>query len=93
MGDERHRKPGRWAGEEVEDTKPGEAERAADRAEGNVAVPVEAPGRAEAPEDEPVDERKRAPSGETPDEKIAEAAEEHQEAEEDHGRQPPHGKL
>jgi hypothetical protein len=93
MTKKRHAKPGRWTGEEVEHAQPDQAERAAERAEGNVPVPSAAPGRPEAIEAQPTDGRQRLPSGELPDEKIAEAAEEHREAEQDHERRPPHGKL
>ena len=93
MGHKRHKKPGRWAGEEVEHAPPGEAERAAERAEGNATVLAEVAARDETLEEEAVDERRRAPSGETPEDKIAEAAEEHREAEQDHLRRPPHGDL
>lgn len=33
-------RPGKWNGDEVEDAPPGEAERAADRAEGNAPITV-----------------------------------------------------
>jgi hypothetical protein len=93
MGDRRHDKPGRWTGEEVEDAAPGKAERAAERAEGNAPISAETAALDEALEEQPVDEQRRTPSGETPEEKTAEAAEEHREAEQDHVRRPPHGKL
>ena len=88
------KKPRKWRGEEVEDAAPGEAERAAERAEGK--TPASAGTlerqRKEPLEVEPEDEERRRPSGETPDEKIAEASEAHRD---DPGpsRRPPHGKL
>jgi hypothetical protein len=90
--DEDERSPG-WTGDEVQDAPPGEAEQAADRAEGN--RPVRTDTEHERPdeplESEPEDEVRRAPSGASPDEKIAEAAEEHREREAT-GR-PPRGKI
>ena len=86
------RKSQPWTGEEVEDAPPGQAERAAERAEGNAPVPA---GRADRDHDlseEPEDDRRRAPSGLTADEKEAEAAEDHRERERE-GDRPPHGKL
>jgi hypothetical protein len=87
-------KPGRWSGEEVEDTAPGEAERAAERAEGNAPERASDAARPlhEPLDVEPQDQRRRRPSGESPDDKIAEAAEAHREREEE-GDRPPRGKL
>ena len=94
VGDKEARQE-RWHGDAVEEAHPGEAERAADRAEGNRPVHAddEAKRQAEGPlEDEPEDRTRHAASGETPEEKIEEAAEEHQEREAA-GDRPPHGKL
>jgi len=87
-------KPGHWAGEEVGHAASGEAERAAERAEGNAPATAEEVDRRrhEPLELEPEDEIRRVPSGETPDEKLAEAGEQHRAAEGDVNRQP-HGKL
>jgi hypothetical protein len=93
MTNEKHQKPGRWVGEEVEDTAPGEAEDAADRAEGNAPERARDASRSgpEPLEVEPADQRRRRPSGEPADEKIAEAAEAHRA--EERGRRDPRGKL
>jgi hypothetical protein len=90
--------PGRWKGDEVEDQPADEAERAADRAEGNepVSAADEAARREQRRIDaEVVDARRQtkrsSPPGD-PDEKIAEAAEGHQDREVSAGL-PPRGKL
>ena len=86
------REPRPWNGQEVEDAPPGEAERAADRAEGNVPVPARRADRGHVLPEEPQDERRRVPSGLTSDEKQGNAAKEHVERERE-GDRPPHGKL
>jgi len=88
------KKPSKWKGEEVEDAVPGEAERAAERAEGNAPAAAETVQRRrhEPIEVEPEDEKRRRPSGETPEEKIAEASETHR-GEQGPSHRPPRGKL
>ena len=71
--------PQRWKGSAVEDAAATEATRAADRAAGRTSVPAERAAEPEGIEQQPVDSVPRPPSGEPPDEKIAEVAEEHQE--------------
>jgi hypothetical protein len=88
----RHRKaqPAKWKGDEVQDAPGDDAERAADRAEGKTAVSVEdAAERSRA--DEAVDMPEAAAGALTPEEKIAEVAEEHQARQASEGRG--HGKL
>ena len=88
----KHRKaqPPKWKGDEVEDAPGDDAERAADRAEGKTAVRVEdAAERSRA--DEAVDLPEAASDALSPDEKIAEVAEEHQARQASQGRG--HGKL
>ena len=80
----------RWKGDGVEDTPGDDAERAADRAEGKSAVSVEdAAERAHA--DEAVDLPEAAADALSPEEKIAEVAEEHRARRAAEG--PGHGKL
>jgi hypothetical protein len=88
-------KRGRWSGDAVEDAEPGEAERSAERAEGNKPQPLQAPARDDPGplKVQPTDQHRRAPSGEEPEDKIDEAAEAHREVEREHSRRPPHGKL
>jgi hypothetical protein len=82
--------PATWKGDEVEGTPGGDAERAADRAEGKTAVSVEdAAERSRA--DEAVDLPEAASGALSPEEKIAEVAEEHRERQASEGRG--HGKL
>jgi hypothetical protein len=80
----------KWKGDEVEDAPGDSAERAADRAEGKTAL-----SRADAAErsraDEAVDVPEAAPDALSPEEKIAEIAEEHRERQAAEGRG--HGKL
>jgi hypothetical protein len=87
---------GTWKGEAVEETPGAEAELAADRAEGNSRIPVEAEQERirSAPAAEPQPERmqRRPPSAEAPEEKIEQIAEEHQ-SRRDAGERPPRGKL
>jgi hypothetical protein len=92
-------KPSQWKGEAVAPAPTGQAERAAARAEGRVAPERGgAAGRPDAPVEEeslaqqPLDPRRRAPSGEDPADKIAEAAEAHQERATSDDR-PARGKL
>jgi hypothetical protein len=83
-----------WSGEEVADAPGDEAERAAERAEGNSPVRADAEARRirhEPIEAEPEDTVRRQPSGEPPDDKIAEAAEAHRERDQD--ERPPRGKI
>jgi hypothetical protein len=82
--------PAKWKGDEVADVPGDDAERAAERAEGKTAVSVEdAAERSRA--DEAVDVPEAAADALSPEEKIAEVAEEHRErlASEGRGR----GKL
>jgi hypothetical protein len=68
----------KWKGDEVEDAPDDSAERSADRAEGKTAVSAEdAAERSRA--DEAVDLLHPAADAPSPDEKIAEVAEEHRE--------------
>ncbi|HET6282086.1 MAG TPA: hypothetical protein VFH73_14055 [Polyangia bacterium] len=91
MTNRQERKPDRWSGQEVERAAPGEAERGADRAEAN--APARAPeGQAESLDNEPEDTRHRRPSGESSEDKVADAAETHRE-EAPARHRPGHGKL
>jgi hypothetical protein len=83
--------PARWKGDGVQDAPEGEAEQAADRAEGKTAIDV-AEAAQRSSEDESVDLPRAAGDHLTPEEKIAEVAEEHQEREAAEGRGP-RGKL
>src|SRR3954468_7315421 len=84
--------PERWRGDAVEDRPGDEAERAAERAEGNAPVPVAAEReRIEEPEDpgqQPQQGQRRSRHTDDPDAEIAETAEEHQERR-DAGERPP----
>ena len=85
----------RWKGDEVEDRPGDQAERAADRAEGNQPVSAEEESRrqhAADPDGEPQDLRRRPLRNGDPDADIAEAAEAHR-ARKDAGERPPRGKL
>jgi len=91
----------RWQGDEVEDRPGGDAERAADRAEGNRAVraDVEVRRRREDDAKTPVptgaperDEGRAAAPAEDASDEIADAADEHR-ARRDAGERPPRGKL
>ena len=94
----------RWQGDEVEDRPDSEAERAADRAEGNRAVRTDAEIRRRRHQDDdaktPVptgeperdDGRATAPAADAAGDDIADAAEEHR-ARRDAGERPPRGKL
>jgi hypothetical protein len=86
----------RWRGDSVEDAPGDEAERAADRAEGNTPIPAKAERERiqepPSPEQGPQRVRRRAPHTDDPEEEIAETAEEHQERR-DAGERPPRGKL
>ena len=73
------KKPATWKGEAVQEAPADDAERAAESAEGNAPVSAERAAEPDPIEDEPVVRIARAPSGEDPDEKIAEAAEAHRE--------------
>jgi hypothetical protein len=86
----RKAQPAKWKGDEVEDAPGDDAERAADRAEGKTAVSVEdAAERSQA--DEAVDLPEAAADALSPEEKIAEVAEEHRERLASEGRG--HGKI
>ena len=70
--------PERWKGDEVEDAPEGQAESAAERAEGNTPITV-ADAAERASDDEAVgDLPPRSRDALSPEEKIAEVAEEHQ---------------
>jgi hypothetical protein len=70
--------PERWKGEEVEDAPESEAELGAERAEGNTPITV-ADAAERASDDEAVGDLPRPDHDAlTPEEKIAEVAEEHQ---------------
>ena len=85
--------PARWRGDAVEDRPGDEAERAAERAEGNTPVLVSAErDRIEEPPDAAQPQRVHGRSRPTDDEEIADTAEEHQERR-DAGERPPRGKL
>ena len=85
----RKAQPAKWKGDGVE-VGPGDAEGAADRAEGKTAVSVEDAAERSAA-DETVDLPEAAPDALSPDEKTAEAAEEHRERQASEGRG--HGKY
>jgi hypothetical protein len=91
MANEQKRKNGRWSGDEVERRPAGEAEQAAARAEGEAPV---AAGRGEpdALEAQPDNARRRAPTGESPEDKLADTADAHDEDEPARHR-PGHGKV
>jgi hypothetical protein len=92
MATRRRHQPEPWNGDEVQrdGRASGEAERGADRAEGKVPLTVaDAAERAAA--DEAVDPPAPDPDALSPDEKIAEVAEEHRERQAAQGRG--HGKL
>jgi len=84
----------RWKGEEVEARPGDEAERAADRVEGNEPVRADAEARRlHEPDMEPDDdERRAAPAAGDPEDETAEAAEEHRDRQASQGY-PPRGKL
>jgi hypothetical protein len=82
MATRRKKQPEPWKGDEVQEDGrgPGEAERAADRAEGKTPLTAaDAADRAHDEDDEEVDLPGREPDGLSPEERIAEVAEEHQE--------------
>jgi hypothetical protein len=86
----------RWRGDAVEDQPGDQAERAADRVEGNTPLPVSVEReRVQAPpvaEQGPQRVARRARHTGDPEEEIADIAEEHQERR-DAGERPPRGKL
>jgi len=85
----------RWHGDEVEDAPGDEAERAANRAEGNAPVRTDAEAaRSEQPprDDDADDDRRQAAAPGDPDGDIADAADAHR-ARRDAGERPPRGKL
>jgi hypothetical protein len=86
-------RPGRWKGDAVEDRPGDEAERAADRAEGNAPIPVaDERAREASPGEQPERARRRAAHTDDPEQEIDEAAEAHQ-ARREAGERPPRGKL
>jgi hypothetical protein len=93
---ERKAPPERWRGDAVEERPGDEAERGAERAEGNTPIPVDVEReRIQEPPDpdqQPLRVGRRAPHAEDPEEEIADAAEEHQERRAPNER-PPRGKL
>lgn len=94
-GPETKTAPERWRGEEVEDRPGDEAERDAERAEGNTPVPASVEReRTEEPDLDQQPQRLHPQRRHTddPEEEIAETAEEHQERR-DAGERPPRGKL
>lgn len=80
MAKKAKKRPEPWKGDEVQEDGrgPGEAERAADRAEGKTPVTVAEAAELEREDDE-VDPPQRNPDGLSPEERIAEVAEEHRE--------------
>lgn len=80
MATKRRPKPEPWKGDEVQEDgrASGEAERGADRAEGNTPISV-ADAADRAGDDDEVDLPARAPDALSPEEQIAEVAEEHRE--------------
>jgi len=96
VGSEAKTAPARWRGDEVEDQPGDEAERGADRAEGNTPIPANVEEeRTDEPEEldqQAQSAQRRMPHTDDPDEEIAETAEEHQERR-DAGERPPRGKL
>jgi hypothetical protein len=90
------KRAGSWRGDAVEESPGDEAERAADRAEGNAPIPasVERERVREPPsaDEQPLLATRRPPHAEDPEQETEEAAEEHQERRDD-GERPPRGKL
>jgi hypothetical protein len=88
--------PASWKGDEVEDAPGREAERGAERAEGNTPIPaaLERERLRQPPswEQQPQQARRRAPHTDDPEQEIEETAEEHR-ARYDAGERPPRGKL
>jgi hypothetical protein len=84
----------RWKGDEVEPRPGSEAERAADRVEGNEPVRVDAEARRlhEHSDRELNHRRRRAAAEGDPEDETAEAAEEHRDRQAAQGY-PPRGKL
>jgi hypothetical protein len=86
----------RWRGDAVEEQPGDEAERAADRAEGNTPVPAnverEKIQEPPDPEQEPLRVQRPPQAPDDPEEEIEEVAEEHRERR-DAGERPPRGKL
>jgi hypothetical protein len=86
----------RWRGDAVEEQPGDEAERAADRAEGNTPVPAnveqEKIQEPPDPDQEPLRVQPRSGEVEDPDEEAEEVAEEHRDARNPNER-PPRGKL
>jgi hypothetical protein len=88
--------PERWRGDAVEDRPGDQAERAADRAEGNAPVPANAEREKIQEPPEPDQQPLRVQPGSEeagdPEEEIQEVAEEHRERR-NAGERPPRGKL
>jgi hypothetical protein len=91
MANERKREGGRWSGEEVERRPTGEAEAAAQRAEGLAPVPA-GRGEPDALEAQPQNAHRRVAVNDNSDDETADTAEEHREDEPARHR-PGHGKL
>jgi len=91
MANEHNAKGGRWSGEEVERRPTGEAEEAAQRAEGLAPVPA-GRGEPDALEAQPRDVHRRVTVNDNADDETADTAEEHREDEPARHR-PGHGKL
>ncbi len=86
--------PGHWKGEAVQERPAGEAERAAERAEGNEPVRADAENERLRHGDlrvEPKDGHRPPPREGDPEEDVSEAAEAHQAR--DAEERPPRGKL
>jgi len=88
--------PARWRGDAVEERPGGEAERAAERAEGNTPVSANAERKKvqEPPDPHQQPQRVQRTPQDTadPEQEIAEIADEHQQRR-DAGERPPRGKL
>ncbi len=86
--------PGHWKGEAVDERPAEQAERGADRAEGNAPIRADVEDerlRHADPRGQPQESRPRAPHADDPEEDTADAAEAHQAR--DEREQPPRGKL
>jgi hypothetical protein len=81
MARKRKHQPEPWKGDEVQEDgrAPGEAERAADRAEGHTPISVADAADRAGDDDDEIELPARQSDGLSPDERIAEVAEEHQE--------------
>jgi hypothetical protein len=90
----KHKNQQRWKGEAVEAQPGDQAERAADRVEGNEPVRADAEAHRLHHPDVELEQRRRrtARAGDDPDDQTAEAAEEHRDRQAAQGY-PPRGKL